>query len=326
MKTPNLGPADLVLGNPHNNTLFEFSSCHGHYHFKGFAHYRLLDLEGHVVTEGNKQSFALMDVQPLDAGADGAAREHEFRSEFQGISAGWADVYGAGVDCQWIDVTDVVPGEYVLEATVNPDHVVDEADYENNQVLVPLTVPANTCPGGCRAWSDDCCREGDPCGLNANGACDCGGIFAWDEAECHACVSDSPDCQAPFQCWDDFCANGDPQRRCDEGQSCLTEENRRRTCAIDTDCKAAGDTSCPTDFCVDGDAHRFCDRGKGCSDAVGWKQCPDDRDCPTHLNWRACPDDFCQADDPGHVCDEGTICEDRTGHVRDCRDDPDCWG
>ena len=38
----------------------------------------------------------------------------------QGIQAGWADVYGAHLDCQWIDVTDVPAGIYTLEIEVNP--------------------------------------------------------------------------------------------------------------------------------------------------------------------------------------------------------------
>src|ERR1051325_944465 len=37
--TPNIGHADLVLGGPRNNSLFEYSPCHGHYHFSGYALY-----------------------------------------------------------------------------------------------------------------------------------------------------------------------------------------------------------------------------------------------------------------------------------------------
>src|SRR6058998_3610833 len=42
-ETRNIGTADLLLGSPANNPLFEFAPCHGHYHFRDFADYRLLD-------------------------------------------------------------------------------------------------------------------------------------------------------------------------------------------------------------------------------------------------------------------------------------------
>ncbi|MCA9697946.1 MAG: hypothetical protein KC431_10515, partial [Myxococcales bacterium] len=37
----------------------------------------------------------------------------------QGLSLGWSDTYGAALDCQWIDVTDVAPGDYTLRMEVN---------------------------------------------------------------------------------------------------------------------------------------------------------------------------------------------------------------
>jgi hypothetical protein len=35
-------------------------------------------------------------------------------------------------------VTDVPPGDYVLELTVNPHGGLAETNYENNQTLVPV--------------------------------------------------------------------------------------------------------------------------------------------------------------------------------------------
>src|SRR5438876_8522576 len=42
-QTRNIGTADLIMGNPVTNSLFVFDPCHNHYHFIGFAEYRLLD-------------------------------------------------------------------------------------------------------------------------------------------------------------------------------------------------------------------------------------------------------------------------------------------
>ena len=42
------------------------------------------------------------------------------------------DLYGSYLDCQWIDVTDVPAGKYILRQTVNPDRLGVESDYRNN--------------------------------------------------------------------------------------------------------------------------------------------------------------------------------------------------
>ncbi len=50
----------------------------------------------------------------------------------QGISMNCGDRYGSHLDCQWIDVTGVPLGRYILRQTVNPDRLALESDYENN--------------------------------------------------------------------------------------------------------------------------------------------------------------------------------------------------
>ena len=135
--TPNIGTADLVLGSPINNPLFEFSPCHGHYHFSGYALYDLLNLSGTVIVAGHKQAFCLEDFAQFDPNAGPA----KFDCSYQGISAGWQDIYGKYLDCQWIDVTGVPPGNYLLRVTINPYRILTESDYSNNTAIVPVTIP-----------------------------------------------------------------------------------------------------------------------------------------------------------------------------------------
>jgi len=56
----------------------------------------------------------------------------------QAISPGCSDIYVSGVDCQWIDVTDVRPGNYVLVVEVNPQQLVKESNFVNNRMECDL--------------------------------------------------------------------------------------------------------------------------------------------------------------------------------------------
>jgi hypothetical protein len=136
-QTPNVGDADMIMGDPTGRPEFHYSACHGHYHFEGYARYELLDSTGAVAATGHKQAFCLLDLSPLP----GTSTPPRFHCGFQGISAGWSDVYGSGLDCQWVDITGVAPGAYSLRITVNGDHTLPESDYGNNTVEVPVTIP-----------------------------------------------------------------------------------------------------------------------------------------------------------------------------------------
>lgn len=139
----NTGPGHLDAGPERNNPLFEYAPCHQHYHFKDFIEYRLLGAGGEIVARGYKQSFCLLDVEPLDPHAPaprGTPAPGSTGCNF--LSAGWADVYEVGTPCQWIDVTDVPEGDYVLRVAVNPTGVLAERSTEDNVVEVPVHIPA----------------------------------------------------------------------------------------------------------------------------------------------------------------------------------------
>ena len=132
----NNGAADLVLGNPENNPLFEFSPCHGHYHFSGFAAYELLDQSATTVVTSRKQAFCLLDSIQIDP----AAGPGKFTCDNQGITAGWSDVYGSSLDCQWLDITGVAAGTYTLMVTVNDQLILAESSFENNTATAIVTI------------------------------------------------------------------------------------------------------------------------------------------------------------------------------------------
>lgn len=126
----NAGDVDLRMGSPSQNPQwYEFSPCHRHYHLKQFNGYKIYDCRGRE-RKGNKQAFCLEDSEKLSAGRR-TAQFHNCNSN-QGISAGWADLYGRGLDCQWIDITGLADGEYVVEARTNRSGIVKEDWYGDN--------------------------------------------------------------------------------------------------------------------------------------------------------------------------------------------------
>lgn len=128
-----------------------------HYHsMDEFSHYDLLEVTtGRKVAEGHKASFCLEDTTcdfghlkryACTAHTQVAQKENIAQLDSlmlhaaliitafyscwlgflfllstppsQGLSPGCYDTYNADIDCQWIDITDVQPGNYILKVRV----------------------------------------------------------------------------------------------------------------------------------------------------------------------------------------------------------------
>ena len=139
----NVGQANLDLGIPARRPeRYQWSPCHRHYHFAGFAEYELRELgTGRIVVKGRKQAFCLEDIARA-VSSPAIACNQRYTCSDQGIQRGWADVYSARLDCQWLDVTDVPAGRYRLVVRINPERILQEVTYDNNEASTELDIPA----------------------------------------------------------------------------------------------------------------------------------------------------------------------------------------
>lgn len=176
--TPNIGNAPLVVGDPRdhvNDGLFEFASCHDHFHFRHYATYELIDPNTGFVWRAAKRGFCMIDIEKYQGyTGDLAPNQRQFTScgtttipGNQGISVGWSDVYVWKLGGQYfvLDGGDgqppVPPGQYIIRVTVNPGftatstepcrfpdplrkkvcHQLPESDFENNVSQITITIP-----------------------------------------------------------------------------------------------------------------------------------------------------------------------------------------
>jgi len=136
----NTGNADVRMGSPSQNPQwYEFSPCHQHFHLKQFNGYKIYDCKGRE-RAGNKQAFCLEDSERLSGSGQ---RQFNNCNSNQGISAGWADLYGRGLDCQWIDITGLPNGDYVVEARTNRSGIVKEDWYGDNFTWAGVRIQGN---------------------------------------------------------------------------------------------------------------------------------------------------------------------------------------
>ncbi len=158
----NIGQSDINIVNTlveqqcKKTKHWEYHACHDHWHFLNLTFYELFNKDlnasqipdnekNNLITVGRKNSFCFADTDCLEGNSI-------FTCENQGLSIGCGDLYPNDLDCQWIDMTDLPDGNYALRITVNPSHIIEEMNYENN--IIEYNFHTNDIP-----WVQDKQRE-----------------------------------------------------------------------------------------------------------------------------------------------------------------------
>ncbi len=130
--------------------VFAYHEEHGHWHWEGFSIYQVwsVDLHGRpqeVVASSDKVGYCLIDVR-LYPGVDTSVRKSRQYGDcnwyLQGLSSGWTDTYQAHIAGQFVDITHLSDGTYVLISTVDPEDRILETDNRNNSTHLYFTLAA----------------------------------------------------------------------------------------------------------------------------------------------------------------------------------------
>ena len=123
---------------------FVRSRDHRHWHFLDFMSYRLFTRDGWPIGRDHKTGFCLGDRYRMqDHGFPGTPNWPVFTHRCginqprklrvnEGISVGYGDVYPPFLEGQFIDITGVRTGNYLLVQRVNPNHRLLDQHADND--------------------------------------------------------------------------------------------------------------------------------------------------------------------------------------------------
>jgi hypothetical protein len=150
----NPAESEKYLERPHieeastGEMIYVSADGHHHWHLQKVAKYSLWNASKTAeAAPAQKVGFCLEDSQHVEPAvgpntrvyADNVPPYRDFcqqyrpaaTSVYEGISPGWRDVYDSELAFQWVDVSNVLPGEYWLREDVNPLEVVKEVAASN---------------------------------------------------------------------------------------------------------------------------------------------------------------------------------------------------
>lgn len=146
------GSRDVVVG------AADFHEVHGHWHYDGFADFRLYEvdeatgLRGAEAGTGHKSGFCFLDigqmqepdVRPVGGGnAEADCLVPWFEGWSMGVSVGYYDYYWTSLADQYIEASGVGSGLFELVSVADPDGWLLETDEQDNAASLLLRIDGN---------------------------------------------------------------------------------------------------------------------------------------------------------------------------------------
>jgi len=135
----------------------EFHPTHTHFHIEDFYISKLWATKGgdingaKPVSVTKKNGFCPEDSEPYSSGAvepryrcRNDLRAENGVSEIVGISAGYMDTYGYALPDQFLEITGVGDGHYVLEVVIDPDNNFVESNEADNRSCVGVRLSGDS--------------------------------------------------------------------------------------------------------------------------------------------------------------------------------------
>jgi hypothetical protein len=121
---------------------------HNHWHFEDFTRLDILALEasgaaGRVMASTEKLTSCVRDrvrLSPTVAGSPEEPGYRRCRTDIQGISVGWTDLYEADLPGQLVNIDELPDGRYLLRLTADPDNRILEKNEDNNVTTVTIEI------------------------------------------------------------------------------------------------------------------------------------------------------------------------------------------
>jgi hypothetical protein len=126
---------------------------HNHWHAIDTMIYQIWPANGGAVRRDSKVGFCFLDSMAVDLSLPRAPQAPYYRGSFcggaaslrnrMGISVGWGDHYPAHFAFQWIDITGLPAGSYIVKAKVDPfNHFLEQSD-GNNCFWAKINIPSS---------------------------------------------------------------------------------------------------------------------------------------------------------------------------------------
>ncbi len=124
---------------------FIWHAGHNHFHFEDFALYTLQPIAapGASARTSSKTTFCVMDTTRVNTKLPGAPRSAVYSQcskVVQGMSVGWGDTYSSSIAGQWIDITGMPDGDYLLSLEFDPKNKLLEIDEADNIESVKIRI------------------------------------------------------------------------------------------------------------------------------------------------------------------------------------------